>query len=638
MFTKIILALVSFMLTSAALAAQLGVTLTVSPASTLMVSPGSGGDTPFTALHTYYISPTGSDSNNGTSAATPWLTPNHSVVCGDVIIAAAGAYSSANFDSYTKGSSLYGSPANCPSTTGGIDGAGGIYFATIVCGGVYVGACTINASTPYAMYVDSSNWAIEGFQATDNNNGGGECFRTAPRTATANIAFIAFINDIAANCPLAGFASDGLASNNAYSVDEFAAVGDIAFNASQSASESGSGFGDNIPTNVNNLSGTHVFFSQDFSYGNIDGPCSANSLFKGAYTNMAANAAAGSSTISVAAVSGWGANWPIGAANGANYPSASPAIVTTGATPMLVSSVTGTTIGLNNNVAAPGLTNGELLAIGTSSDGEGLIFDTWYLNAYTGKAAVENNVFWNNGAHGFEMFCGASTCATALNVTLTQNTMYCNAQDYKRDGTSWEIYDGESVSGTFTFTVTNNLAQTCVAKPYGSVTEAAWNNVSGSGSSGVGLAGTGQPVVAAGFGRTGITVSGNYFDAVPGVACPIYATCSGPNNDLADYNGASYASGNILGVPPGFASPGSLPKTAPNCSSYTNVVGCMNTGYGVAAALTSSAAPSKGYQAPAGACQPDANYPTWLKGIVYLYWTGSAVVQQHGLVTTPCGL
>ena len=53
MFTRIILALAGFMLTSMALAAQLGVTLAV--------APGSGSGTPFTALHTYYMSPTGSD-------------------------------------------------------------------------------------------------------------------------------------------------------------------------------------------------------------------------------------------------------------------------------------------------------------------------------------------------------------------------------------------------------------------------------------------------------------------------------------------------------------------------------------------------------------------------------------------------
>ena len=46
---------------------------------------------------TYYISPVGSDSNNGTSVSTPWLTPNHAVNCGDTVTAAAGNYSSGQF-------------------------------------------------------------------------------------------------------------------------------------------------------------------------------------------------------------------------------------------------------------------------------------------------------------------------------------------------------------------------------------------------------------------------------------------------------------------------------------------------------------------------------------------------------------
>ena len=45
-------------------------------------SPGSpavaaSGSVQFTALHTYYMSPTGSDSNSGLTAATAWATPNH---------------------------------------------------------------------------------------------------------------------------------------------------------------------------------------------------------------------------------------------------------------------------------------------------------------------------------------------------------------------------------------------------------------------------------------------------------------------------------------------------------------------------------------------------------------------------------
>lgn len=82
-------------------------------------SSGSASSTPFTALHTYYMSPTGSDSYDGTEQTHttgntgPWATPNHAVQCGDVIIAETGAYNSANFDSYSHGSSIWGTVSGC---------------------------------------------------------------------------------------------------------------------------------------------------------------------------------------------------------------------------------------------------------------------------------------------------------------------------------------------------------------------------------------------------------------------------------------------------------------------------------------------------------------------------------------------
>jgi hypothetical protein len=46
----------------------------------------------------YYLSPTGSDSNNGLSSGAPLLTPNHAVNRGDTIMAAAStSYTYANF-------------------------------------------------------------------------------------------------------------------------------------------------------------------------------------------------------------------------------------------------------------------------------------------------------------------------------------------------------------------------------------------------------------------------------------------------------------------------------------------------------------------------------------------------------------
>ena len=57
---------------------------------------------PFTPLHTYYISPSGNDTNPGTSPSKAWASPRHNVVCGDVIIAAAGTYASSIFRIWSK--------------------------------------------------------------------------------------------------------------------------------------------------------------------------------------------------------------------------------------------------------------------------------------------------------------------------------------------------------------------------------------------------------------------------------------------------------------------------------------------------------------------------------------------------------
>src|SRR5215470_300105 len=105
-------------------------------ASNLTALGTTGQPTLFTPLHTYYMAASGcSDANAGTSPAAPWCSPNHSVVCGDVIVSAPGNYSSVNMGNW-------GAVKNCPSTSGGIDGNGQIYFAVLLCGGADLEACT----------------------------------------------------------------------------------------------------------------------------------------------------------------------------------------------------------------------------------------------------------------------------------------------------------------------------------------------------------------------------------------------------------------------------------------------------------------------------------------------------------------
>ena len=209
-----------------------GATASATSAPTVPIvaaSPGSApppaGSVSFVALHTYYMSPTGSDSNNGLTAATAWATPNHSVMCGDVIIAAAG--------SYTTGFHSWGTVSNCPSTSGGIDGTGQIYFAVVLCGGADLEACHMSSSSGDAMGVNKSNWAIEGWKSTSSGNA---YIMEAAASGTTQLHHIAFVNDIAYNSQMGFQENDGALNHNVpgNGADYYAFIGDIAENAATS--------------------------------------------------------------------------------------------------------------------------------------------------------------------------------------------------------------------------------------------------------------------------------------------------------------------------------------------------------------------------------------------------------------------
>ena len=232
-------------------------------------SPGSppppvSGSVPFVALHTYYMSPTGSDSNNGLTAATAWATPNHAVVCGDVIIAAAGTY---------NGFASWGKVSSCPSTSGGIDGTGGIYFATLLCSG-NLQSCNINCATALcagtaAMNITASNWAIEGWAATGNGTKARAFQAYGAATGTTILHHIAFINDIALNSAAAFGTDDGALNHNVpgNGIDEFAVVGDIAY-ASNQDPICVAAIDDAAPANYDTSAGTHVFWAGNFAFNN----------------------------------------------------------------------------------------------------------------------------------------------------------------------------------------------------------------------------------------------------------------------------------------------------------------------------------------------------------------------------------
>ena len=242
----------------------------------LAIAPAGAGQSqpqdtvPFVPLHTYYISPTGDDANAGTSPSAAWKTPRHPVQCGDVVIAAAGRYGVSVF-----GTNSWGAVSSCPSTQGEIDGKGGVYFATLLCAGPDITSCTVDGGAVEPFRVDASNWAVEGFSATQHSNGDGACFSATSET-TATLHHVAFINDLASHCDYSGF--DAYSWTAPGGVDQTAVVGAISYDGSPSLGKyriCGSGVSI-IPVDGPDASpGTHVFVAGYFGYRNVNAPTGA---------------------------------------------------------------------------------------------------------------------------------------------------------------------------------------------------------------------------------------------------------------------------------------------------------------------------------------------------------------------------
>jgi hypothetical protein len=201
---------------------------------------------------TYYLSPSGNDSNNGLSANYAWASPNHSINCGDVILAAAGTYNNANFYTGKWG------PVNCPV---------GNNVAWLKC--ATFDTCKINASTNQAMWVDASYWGVQGWEVSANaNDTYGTCFLAAPRwTNKVTVHHIIFANDIANGCAQAGFATENFGPA---AVDYFTVVGSIAYNASQGSGTCASGISVYQPALSDMASGTHIYIAGNLTYGNFE--------------------------------------------------------------------------------------------------------------------------------------------------------------------------------------------------------------------------------------------------------------------------------------------------------------------------------------------------------------------------------
>ena len=206
----------------------------------------------------YYLSPAsagGSDSNDGLSPNSPWLTPNHPVNCGDVILASPGAsYASANFSSGKWGT------VTCKAG----DNVAWLKCATF-------DACKIRSgdSGVGGIWVDHSYWGIQGWEVTTTGGPYAGCFAAKPSfTTPVEIHHIIFANNVANGCQGGGFESSNVGTTA--SVDYLAIVGNIAYDSSQGNGECFSGISVYQPIASDTLAGTHIYIAGNLSYDNVD--------------------------------------------------------------------------------------------------------------------------------------------------------------------------------------------------------------------------------------------------------------------------------------------------------------------------------------------------------------------------------
>jgi hypothetical protein len=205
----------------------------------------------------YFISPTGNDSNSGTSSGSPWLSPNHSVTCGDTITAATGSYSASNF--------TYGK-------WGTVTCSGGNNVAALVC--ATFDGCKISTSSGSAgMVIDASYWGVFGWEITTSSGASIACFFVAPPNSSTSIHHVIIANSIANGCQNGGFSA---VYSGSAATDYVVYIADIAYNAAQQGPGCASGFNIVNPVAHDTVSGTHDYGNQLFSFSNVDGATCAS--------------------------------------------------------------------------------------------------------------------------------------------------------------------------------------------------------------------------------------------------------------------------------------------------------------------------------------------------------------------------
>jgi hypothetical protein len=204
----------------------------------------------------------GSDSNNGLTSGTPWLTPNHALTAPTVILAVAGNYDYNNF------AQTFGI---CTSTNGD--------FCWLKCATFDTCKISVSVNNAFAdaMLLDQSWWGVQGWEATATSTAG-TCFAIYPYNGSS-IDHVIISNNI---CNGAGQAGVTSSENGTAGVDYQAYLGNAIYNAASGTQNCTSGLNVYEPVAANSKPGTHIYIAGNFSWGNVDGnPCAGTAATDG---------------------------------------------------------------------------------------------------------------------------------------------------------------------------------------------------------------------------------------------------------------------------------------------------------------------------------------------------------------------
>ena len=199
---------------------------------------------------TYYVAPAsagGNDQNNGLSANAPWLTPNHPVNCGDVLLAAAGTYLPSSFSYGQWG------PVSCTK---------GNNVAWVKCATPF--GCRISET----VYITASYWGLQGFNLSSDT---GTCLSITPNFNgnRVEVHHIVVANNIVGPCGFDGISSvSGYQTNPTIGADYLAYIGNIAYNTGGNSSTCAAAMSFWVPIPYDSQAGTHLYMAGNFAWGN----------------------------------------------------------------------------------------------------------------------------------------------------------------------------------------------------------------------------------------------------------------------------------------------------------------------------------------------------------------------------------